>query len=88
MELDSTQIAEILPHRHPFVMVDKIIQMEPGVSARGIKCVSSGEPWCQGHFPQKAMMPGVLLIEAMAQTGAVALLYKEENRGRLALLAG
>ncbi len=86
MRYDSDQIAEILPHRYPFALVDKIVDGEPGVWARGMKCVTVNEPFFQGHFPQKKVMPGVLLIEALAQVGAVAALSAPENRGRLALL--
>jgi len=86
MRYDSDQIAEILPHRYPFALVDKIVDGEPGEWARGIKCVTVNEPFFQGHFPQKRVMPGVLLIEALAQVGGVAVLALPENRGRLALL--
>ena len=74
MTLDSNQIQEILPHRWPFQMVDKITECEPGKMARGIKCVSVNEAQFCGHFPQYHVMPGVLIIEALAQVGAVALL--------------
>ena len=86
MQYDSNQIAEILPHRFPFALVDRIIDGEPGKWARGIKCVSVGEPVFCGHFPQKHVMPGVLLIEAMAQVGGVAILSLPENKGKLAFL--
>ena len=86
MELNSDQIAQILPHRYPFALVDRITDYEPGQWARGIKCVSVGEPYFCGHFPQKHVMPGVLLIEAMAQVGGVAILSLPENRGKLAFL--
>ena len=69
MQYDSNQIGEILPHRYPFALVDKIVDGEPGEWARGVKCVTVNEPFFQGHFPQKHVMPGVLLIEAMAQVG-------------------
>lgn len=88
MELNSDQIQEILPHRYPFLLVDKIIECEPGVRARGIKCVSVNEMQFMGHFPQKHVMPGVLIIEALAQTGAVALLTEEENKGKIVLFGG
>lgn len=88
MELNSNQIQEILPHRYPFLLVDKIIECEPGKSATGIKCVSANEMQFLGHFPQKHVMPGVLIIEALAQTGAVALLMEEENKGKIALFGG
>ena len=86
--LDSDQIAQILPHRYPFALVDKITDYEPGQWAKGIKCVSVGEPFFCGHFPQKHVMPGVLILEALAQTGAVAALSLPENRGKLALFGG
>ncbi len=86
MQYDSNQIAEILPHRYPFALVDKIVDGEPGQWAKGIKCVTVNEPFFQGHFPQKHVMPGVLLIEAMAQVGGVAVLALPENQGKLAFL--
>lgn len=86
MQYDSSQIARILPHRYPFALVDRIVDGEPGQWARGIKCVTVNEPFFQGHFPQKHVMPGVLLIEAMAQVGGVAILALPENRGKLAFL--
>ena len=88
MELNSNQIAEILPHRFPFALVDRITDYMPGEWARGIKCVSVNEPIFCGHFPQEHVMPGVLMLEAMAQVGAVALLSLPENRGRIALFGG
>ena len=86
MQLNSNQIAEILPHRYPFALVDRIIDGEPGQWARGIKCVTVNESFFQGHFPAKHVMPGVLLIEAMAQVGGVAILSLPENQGKLAFL--
>ena len=88
LRLNSDQIGEILPHRYPFALVDRITDGEPGKWARGIKCVSAGEPYFCGHFPQKHVMPGVLIIEAMAQVGAVTLLSLPENRGKLAFFGG
>ncbi len=88
MQLNSDEIQKILPHRYPFLLVDKIIECEPGKSATGIKCVSANEMQFLGHFPQKHVMPGVLIIEALAQTGAVALLSEEENKGKIALFGG
>ncbi len=88
MELNSNEIQQILPHRYPFLLVDKIVDMEPGKSAKGIKCVSANEMQFMGHFPQMHVMPGVLIIEALAQTGAVALLCEEENKGKIAFFGG
>ena len=88
MELNSNQIQEILPHRYPFLLVDKVIECVPGQSATGIKCVTANEMHFLGHFPQKHVMPGVLILEALAQTGAVALLSEEENKGKIALFGG
>ena len=88
MELTSDQIKQISPHRYPFLLVDKIIEMVPGQSAHGIKCVSAGEPFFCGPFPEYAVMPGVLIIEALAQVGAVAILSLEEHKGKIALFGG
>lgn len=88
MELNSNQIQEILPHRYPFLLVDRILECEPGQSARGIKCVTANEMHFLGHFPQKHVMPGVLIIEALAQVGAVAILTEEENKGKIVLFGG
>jgi 3-hydroxyacyl-[acyl-carrier-protein] dehydratase len=86
--LDVTQIKEIIPHRYPFLLVDRILEVEDGVRAIGIKNVSANEEFFNGHFPDYPVMPGVLIVEALAQVGAVAMLKKEENRGRLAFFAG
>jgi 3-hydroxyacyl-[acyl-carrier-protein] dehydratase len=86
--LDAVAIQEIIPHRYPFLLVDRIIEIEYGVRAVGIKQVSMGEPFFQGHFPDYPVMPGVLIIEALAQVGAVALLGSDEHRGKIALFAG
>lgn len=86
MQYDSNQIAKILPHRYPFALVDRIVDGEPGQWAKGVKCVTVNEPFFQGHFPGKHVMPGVLLIEAMAQVGGVAILALPENQGKLAFL--
>ncbi|MBQ9872086.1 MAG: 3-hydroxyacyl-ACP dehydratase FabZ [Eubacterium sp.] len=88
MELNSNQIREILPHRYPMQLVDKIVDFEPGVWAEGIKCVTVNEPFFQGHFPEAHVMPGVLIIEALAQTGAVAILSEEEYKGKIAFFGG
>lgn len=86
--LDITQIKEIIPHRYPFLLVDRILEVEEGQRAVGIKNVSANEEFFNGHFPDYSVMPGVLILEALAQVGAVAMLIKEENRGRLAFFAG
>ena len=88
LQLNSNEIAEILPHRYPFALVDRITDGESGAWAKGIKCVSVGEPFFCGHFPQKHIMPGVLILEALAQVGAVAILSLPENRGKIALFGG
>ena len=88
MELNSNQIQEILPHRYPFLLVDRILDYVPGQSATGIKCVTANEMQFLGHFPQKHVMPGVLIIEALAQTGAVAILTEEGNKGKIVLFGG
>lgn len=84
MLLNTKQIMEIIPHRHPFLLVDTIESMIPGKSAVGYKCVTYDEPFFSGHFPDEPVMPGVLQIEACAQVGAVAILSLEENRGKTA----
>ncbi len=86
--LNTKQIMEILPHRAPFLLVDRIDELEPGKRAVGCKAVSYNEPFFQGHFPQEPVMPGVLICEALAQVGAVALLSLEEYKGKIALFGG
>src|SRR6478735_8400764 len=86
--LDIEQIKEIIPHRYPFLLVDKILEVEEGKKAVGIKNVTANEEFFNGHFPGYPVMPGVLIVEALAQVGAVAMLKKEENQGRLAFFAG
>ncbi|MDD4323656.1 MAG: 3-hydroxyacyl-ACP dehydratase FabZ [Eubacteriales bacterium] len=88
MQLEYTDIQKILPHRYPFLLVDRITALEPGVSAEGIKQLSGNEIFFQGHFPEEPVFPGVLQIEALAQVGGVALLSLEENKGKLPLFAG
>ena len=88
MTLDSNEIMQILPHRFPFQLIDRITACEPGQSAAGRKCVTVNEQFFCGHFPQKHVMPCVLILEAMAQVGAVALLTEEENRGKIVLFGG
>ncbi len=88
MQLNSDQIQEIIPHRYPFLLIDRVDEIEPGVSAKGIKCVTANENFFCGHFPKKHIMPGVLILEALAQLGAVAILSEPENKGKLAVFGG
>lgn len=85
--LDIKQIQEIIPHRYPFLLIDAIDELEAGKRAVGRKNVTMNEYFFQGHFPQQPVMPGVLIIEALAQTGAVALLSMEEYKGKIAYFA-
>jgi 3-hydroxyacyl-[acyl-carrier-protein] dehydratase len=84
MELDIQEIMQTLPHRYPFLMVDRIVDVVPGKSAVGIKNVSINEPFFTGHWPGEPVMPGVLIIEAMAQVGGIILLKSDEDRGKRA----
>jgi 3-hydroxyacyl-[acyl-carrier-protein] dehydratase len=86
--LSSADIQKIIPHRYPFLLVDKIVEMEWGKRAVGIKNVTINDYFFQGHFPEYPVMPGVLIIEAIAQVGAVAVLGMPENRGKIAFFAG
>ncbi len=86
--LSTKEILEIIPHRHPFMLIDTIEELEPGVKAIGKKCVSFNEPFFAGHFPTEPVMPGVLIIEALAQVGAVAILSMPENKGKIAYFGG
>ncbi|MCM3174127.1 3-hydroxyacyl-ACP dehydratase FabZ [Paenibacillus sp. MER 99-2] len=86
--LDSKQIQEIIPHRPPFLLVDKIVEMEEGKRAVGLKNVTINEPHFLGHFPEYPVMPGVLITEALAQVGAAAMLSIESNKGKIGFLAG
>lgn len=88
MRLSTKEIMEIIPHRQPFLLIDTIEELTPGVRAVGRKCVSYNEPFFAGHFPSEPVMPGVLIIEALAQVGAVALLSQPENRGKIAYFGG
>ncbi len=88
MELNSNQIQEIIPHRYPFLMVDKVVELVPGKSCKAIKNVSANEMQFMGHFPGQHVMPGVLMVEALAQTGAIIILALEENKGKIAYFAG
>ena len=82
--LTTKEIMDIIPHRQPFLLVDTIEELEPGVRAVGKKCVSYNEPYFAGHFPEEPVMPGVLIVEALAQVGAVAILSKPDFKGRTA----
>ncbi len=88
LPLDSVAIREIIPHRYPFLLVDRIDELTPGERAVGIKNVSANEPFFEGHFPDYPVMPGVLIVEAIAQVGAVAMLSLPELAGQIALFAG
>lgn len=84
--MDIQEIMSIIPHRPPFLLIDKIEEMVPGQKAVAIKNVTMNEPFFQGHFPEHPVMPGVLIIEAMAQAGAAAILSMEEYKGKIAFL--
>ncbi|GIO35237.1 3-hydroxyacyl-[acyl-carrier-protein] dehydratase FabZ [Paenibacillus antibioticophila] len=86
--LNTKQIQEIIPHRYPFLLVDRIEELEEGKRAVGIKNVTINEPFFTGHFPDYPVMPGVLITEALAQVGAVSILHLEENKGKIGFLAG
>ena len=84
----TKEIMEIIPHRYPFLLIDTIEELEPGIRAVGKKCVSANEAYFAGHFPGNPVMPGVLIIEALAQVGAVAMLAQPEFKGKTAYFAG
>lgn len=88
MLLNSNQIQEIIPHRYPFLLIDQVLELEPGISCVAKKNVTANEMQFMGHFPQEHVMPGVLMVEALAQTGAVIILSLEENKGKIAYFAG
>lgn len=86
--MDINEIQKVIPHRPPFLLVDRITEVEPGVRAAGIKNVTMNEPYFVGHFPGYPVMPGVLIVEALAQVGSVAMLMVEANKGKLGFFAG
>lgn len=86
--MNNIEIQKVLPHRYPFLLVDKILEIEKGKKAVGLKNVTINEPFFQGHFPGTPIMPGVLIVEAMAQVGGIAILSMEEYKGKLAVLTG
>lgn len=85
--LSAKEIMEIIPHRQPFMLLDTVEELTPGIRALAKKCVTYNEPFFQGHFPKEPVMPGVLIVEALAQAGAVAILSLEENKGKTAYFA-
>src|SRR5690625_4344042 len=86
--LEVDKIKEIIPHRYPFLLVDKVTEIEEGKRVVGLKNVTVNEPFFQGHFPEYPVMPGVLILEALAQVGAISVLDMEENKGKIGFLAG
>ncbi|MEO5986514.1 MAG: 3-hydroxyacyl-ACP dehydratase FabZ [Candidatus Limnocylindria bacterium] len=88
LPLEAAEIMRIIPHRYPFLLVDRIIELEPGKRAVGLKAVTANEPQFMGHFPERPIMPGVLMVEALAQTAGVAVMTLDEYRGKLGLFAG
>ncbi len=88
LPMEAADIMRILPHRYPFLLIDRVVELEPGKRVVAIKNVTANEPQFTGHFPERPIMPGVLMVEALAQTGAVAVLALAEYRGKLALFAG
>ena len=88
MPFGREQIEQILPHREPFLLIDEVIELDPGKRVVATRAVRAEDPWFPGHFPGRPVMPGVLIVEAMAQTGAIAVLFEEANRGKIAFFAG
>lgn len=87
-KLNKEDIKKIIPHREPFLLIDEVLEVEPGKSIKAVKNVDESEYYFKGHFPQNPIMPGVLMLEAIAQAGAIAVLLLPENKGKLALFAG
>jgi 3-hydroxyacyl-[acyl-carrier-protein] dehydratase len=87
-KLNKEDIKKIIPHREPFLLIDEVLEVEPGKSIKAVKNVDKNEYYFKGHFPQNPIMPGVLILEAIAQAGAIAVLLLPENNGKLALFAG
>jgi 3-hydroxyacyl-[acyl-carrier-protein] dehydratase len=88
LPLEASDIMRIIPHRYPFLLVDRIVELEPGRRAVGVKAVTANEPQFTGHFPGRPIMPGVLMVEALAQAAGVCVLTLDEYRGKLGLFAG
>ncbi|MBU4293306.1 MAG: 3-hydroxyacyl-ACP dehydratase FabZ [Actinobacteria bacterium] len=86
--MNKEDIKKIIPHREPFLLIDEVLEVEPGKSIKAVKNVDENEYYFKGHFPQNPIMPGVLMLEAIAQAGAIAVLLLPENKGKLALFAG
>ncbi|PWT95394.1 MAG: 3-hydroxyacyl-[acyl-carrier-protein] dehydratase FabZ [Candidatus Melainabacteria bacterium] len=87
-DLDIVQIKQLIPHRYPFLLVDRVTSIEPGVRAKGYKNLTANEQFFEGHFPFKPIMPGVLMVEALAQLGCIAILVKDEFKGSLGVFTG
>jgi 3-hydroxyacyl-[acyl-carrier-protein] dehydratase len=88
LPLEAADIMRILPHRYPFLLIDRVVELEPGVRAVAIKAVTANEPQFTGHFPERPIMPGVLMVEALAQTAGIAVVTLPEYHGKLGLFAG
>ncbi len=88
MQLDIRQIRELIPHRYPFLLIDRVTEVEPGVRAKGFKNLTVNEEFFQGHFPDRPIMPGVLMVEALAQLGCLTMLLKPEMKGNLGVFTG
>ncbi len=86
--MNINEIKELIPHRYPFLLIDRVTYIEPGLKGKGYKNLTANEPFFQGHFPDRPIMPGVLMIEALAQLGCVAILSKEEFKGRIGVFSG